>query len=147
MEWHTLYTEAHKPTFEDIERYIGGNGRALWQSLFEFMETAYKSKPKMTYSGCCGKPGWNVKFQKSGQSFGTLYPEKDGFSVFLVVSYKLEPEMELVKQDMSPWIRELYENAPDYMKMGRWMMFRIEKQSDLEDYLRICKVKLKPKAA
>ncbi len=145
MDWNDLYPSTHQPTNEEIESYIGGEGKDLWRSLFTFMEQSYQCKPKMTYSVCSGKPGWNVKFQKSGQAFGTLYPEVNGFSVFCVLSYKLDPQVEMIMHEVSPRMRDLYKNAGDYMKMGRWMMFRIENKSDLEDYKRLCTVKLKPK--
>jgi hypothetical protein len=146
MDWNTLFPAAHQPTYENIEDYIGGEGRRLWKSLFEHMDKAYKAKPKMTYSVCSGKPGWTVKFQKSGQAFGTLYPEENKFSVFMVISYKLAPEAEVVLPALSPKIQEIYQNAGDFMKMGKWMMFSIENESDLDDYIKLCSVKLKPKA-
>jgi hypothetical protein len=99
----------------------------------------------MTYSSCSGKPGWNVKFQKSGQSFGTLYPEEGSFSVFMVISYKYEAEMEKLRNELSPEMREQYDNAQDYMKMGKWMMFRINTDTDLNDYKLLTSVKIKPK--
>jgi len=145
MEWNAIFPAEVQPTYENIENYIGGSGKILWKSLFEHMDKAYGAKPKMTYSGCSGKPGWNVKFQKSGQTFGTLYPEENGFSVFMVISYKLAPQAEEILPELSPKIREIYQNAMDYMKMGKWMMFRIETESELEDYIRLCAVKLKPK--
>ena len=145
MDWNTLFPAAHQPTYENIEDYIGGTGRDLWKSLFEYMDTAYKAKPKMTYSVCSGKPGWNVKFQKSGQSFGTFYPEENGFSVFMVISDKLAPEAEGVLPMLSQKMREIYQHAGNFMKMGKYMMFRIENEAELEDYKRLCAVKLKPK--
>ena len=145
MDWNVLFTSEYQPTYKDIENYIGGKGKELWNSLFEYMDRVYGAKPKMTYSVCSGKPGWNVKFQKGGQAFGTLYPEQDGFSVFMVIGYKLAPEAEAVLPELSPKIREIFQSAGDYMKMGKWMMFRIEDESDLEDYKRLCAVKLKPK--
>lgn len=72
-------------------------------------------------------------------------PEENGFSVFMVISYKLAPEAEAAMPTLSPQMQELYREAGDYMKMGKWMMYRIESQSDLEDYKRLCAVKLKPK--
>jgi hypothetical protein len=63
----------------------------------------------------------------------------------MVISYKLAPEAEIVLPALSPKIQELYQNAGDFMKTGKWMMFRIESESGLEDYKRLCAVKLKPK--
>ncbi|MDR0324695.1 MAG: DUF3788 domain-containing protein [Oscillospiraceae bacterium] len=147
MEWNTLFPAELQPTYEDIEEYIGGTGKDLWKDLFEHMDKAYKAKPKMTYSGCSGQPGWNVKFQKSGQAFGTLYPEEGSFSIFMVISYKLAPEAEAALPELSPKMRELYQSAGDFMKMGKWFMFRIKSETELEDYKRLCAVKLKPKYA
>ncbi len=146
MEWNDLYTQNNQPSFEAMADYIGGDGKLLWNSLFDYMSTAYNCKPKMTYSGCTGKPGWNVKFQKSGQSFGTLYPEENGFSVFMVISYKYDGEMEVLRNELSPEIRDLYDNSLDYMKMGKWMMFRISNAITLRDYKLLISVKLKPKS-
>jgi len=145
MDWNTLYNSAMQPTYENMEDYIGGEGKRLWQLLFAHMDKAYGAKPKMTYSGCSEKPGWNVKFQKSGQSFGTLYPEEGGFSIFLVISYKFAPEVDLLLPELSEKMAQLWKNAHDFMKNGKFMMFRIENERELEDFKRLCAVKLKPK--
>lgn len=145
MEWKDMYPQINQPSFEAMADYIGGEGRRLWDSLFDYMDTAYSAKPKMSYSGCSGKPGWNVKFQKSGQAFGTLYPEEGAFSVFMVIAYKHNADMETLREELSPEMRAQYDNAQDYMKMGRWMMFRICNEKDLQDYKLLMSVKLKPK--
>lgn len=147
MEWNALYPQSNQPDFAAMSDYIGGEGKKLWDSLFSYMAAAYNAKPKMTYSGCSGKPGWNVKFQKSGQSFGTLYPEEGFFTVFVVVSYKLDAEIELLLGAFSPEMRTRYKNALDYMKIGKWMMFPVCSERDLQDYKLLMSVKMKPKLA
>mgnify|MGYP000848382065 FL=1 len=147
MEWNELYTKENQPGFDQIAEYIGGDGRRLWESLFSYMTEAYGAKPRMSYSGCSGKPGWNVKFQKSGTAFGTLYPEQGAFSVFMVISYKSDAEMELAKMLLSPEMRARYEEAQDYMKMGKWFMFQVKSDEDLQDYKILMSVKMKPKKA
>lgn len=146
MEWKDVYPADRQPTLEDMSDYMGNEAGQLWQSLVQYMDTAYKAKPKLSYSICAGKPGWNVKFQKSGQSFGTLYPEKDGFSVFIVFSYKLAPLVEAMLPEIHPDLAALYRQAGDYMKLGKWMMFRIADAAGVEDYKRLIAVKLPPKA-
>lgn len=147
MEWHEMFPQEKQPTMEQISEYIGGSAGKLWDSLIDYMDKAYKAKPKMTYSGCSGKPGWNIKFQKSGQSFGTLYPEQGSFSVLVVISYKLDPLMEAILPMLTPEIAELYRNAGDYMKLGKWMMFRISDEAGVQDYKKICEVKMPVKAS
>ena len=145
MQWEDLYPQFDQPSFEAMADYIGGDGRRLWDSLFGYMKSAYGAKPKMSYSGCTGKPGWNVKFQKSGQSFGTLYPEEGCFSVFMIISYKHEEEMKILRNELSQKMRDRYDNAQDYMKLGRWMMFQVNDETDLRDYKLLMSVKMKPK--
>jgi len=146
MQWHEIFPSHTQPSMENIQEYIGGEASVLWQSLMQYMETEYKAKPKFSYSGCSGKPGWNIKFQKSGQSFGTLYPEENSFSVLIVISYNLEQLMEAIIPKLSAGTAELYNNAGDYMHLGKWMMFQIKDQIGLEDYKNLVSVKLQPKS-
>lgn len=145
MEWKELYSKDRQPSMEDIENYIGREAEELWKSLINYMENTYKAKPKLSYSVCAGKPGWNVKFQKSGQSLGTLYPEENAFSVFMVIGYKLEPMMEEVIPKLSQDMVELYKQAGDFMKIGRWFMFQIKDAVGLENYKHLISVKLPSK--
>lgn len=145
MEWKDLYPQERQPSLEEIEDYISGEAKELWQSLFAYMEQMYQAKPKLTYSICSGKPGWNVKFQKSGQSFGTFYPEENSFSVFMVISYKLDPLVESILPQLTPRMADMYNQAQDYMKMGKWMMFQIQDETMLHDYKQLIAVKLPPK--
>lgn len=142
MQWHELYPASRQPSMEEISDYIGGNAKELWLSLLNYMEVNYNVKPKLFYSCCSGKPGWNVKLQKSGQSFGTLYPEENSFSVMLIISYRLDPFMQLILPELSPATAGLYNNAGDYMQMGRWMMLKINDSTTLEDYKKIITAKL-----
>lgn len=145
MQWQEIFSQDTQPTMKDIAEYIGGEAKLLWQALMEYMEEEYKVKPKLSYSCCSGKPGWNIKFQKSGQSLGTLYPEENSFSVLLVISYKLEKNMEAILPVLSTNIAELYKQAGDYMKIGKWVMFQVKDLATLEDYKKLVSVKLFPK--
>ncbi|MDP4088860.1 MAG: DUF3788 domain-containing protein [Bacillota bacterium] len=147
MEWKEAFPSDRQPTMKEIEDYIGGEAKELWQLLMQYMDTAYKSKPKMSYSACSGKPGWNIKFQKSGQSFGTLYPEENAFSVFIVISYKLDRVMEDILPFLSTDMAEMYRKAGEYMKLGKWMMFQIKDQTGVDDYKKLMSVKMSSRNA
>lgn len=140
MDWHLLYPENTQPTLDDITNYIG-ESKDLWMSLLSFFESK-NIKPKLTYSKCGMKPGWNVKFQKSGQSFGTFYPQKNAFDVMIIIGYKLDSEMEMMLPFLSEQAADKYRKAGDYMKMGKWMMLRIDNMQTLDDYFKIAALKL-----
>lgn len=58
---------------------------------------------------------------------------------------KLDSLMEAVLPKLSPDISELYRQAGDYMKLGKWIVFRINDASGVEDYKNIISVKMLPK--
>lgn len=144
MEWHELYTQDVQPSPDEIADYIG-KAKGLWLSLTGYIEETYKVKPKTTYSGCCGKPGWNVKYQKSGVAFGTLYPQKDCFDIMIITGYKIDHLVEAVIDRFTPETAEQYRNANDYMKIGKYMMMRIDSPEKMEDYKTIIAVKMSAK--
>jgi hypothetical protein len=144
MTWNELFPKDRQPMIDDISEYVGGF-KAIWIDLLAYFETAYKCKPKMTYSGC-SIPGWNLKFQKSNTAFGTWYPQPDAFDVMFIWSYKLDPEMMLLLPTLTPQMAEHVEKAGDFMKNGRWLMFHADNLDIVEDYKRMCAVKKAPAA-
>ena len=144
MNWNELYPSDKKPSMNDIAEYIG-EAKNLWLSLTTYMETSYQTKPKLAYSGCGMKPGWNVKYQKSGQAFGTLYPLVNAIDWMIIISYKLDSIMNETLPLLSNQTADLYRSAGDYMKLGKWMMVRIDSEQTLEDFKKIVSVKLPPK--
>ena len=145
MTWSELYPKDRQPTMDDIAQYVGAF-KPIWQDLLEYFETVYKCKPKATHSICSGMPGWNLKFQKSGAAFGTWYPQPDAFEVMFIWSYKLNHEMLLLLPTLTPQMAEHVQNAGDFMKNGRWLMFHADNAGIVEDYKRMCAVKKAPAA-
>lgn len=141
MQWHELYPKTIEPTMENIRDYIGGEAAALWTSLLDECGKRWKTRIKPSYSVCSGKPGWNIKLQKSGVTFGTLYPEPGSFSVFVVIPSSADAAMREILSHLSPDLAQMYLQAGDYMKVGKWMMFRVLDRAGVEDYLRIVELK------
>ena len=140
MRWHELYPKGIIPDMDALAEYMG-EARGLWRSLERRMAER-GAKPKLTYSVCSGKPGWNVKYAKGGQALGTFYPEEGAFSALVVVSYRLSPAMEAALPELTPATAEMYRAAGDYMKLGKWMMLRIDTPEALEDLMKIFALKL-----
>jgi len=144
MKWNELYPKEKQPSLDEVADYVG-KVKSLWLSMILYFETAYKTKPKLTYSGCSGMPGWNIKFQKSGQAFGTWYPHKNFMYVMVIISYKLDKEMQEILPELTDYTVDLYRNAGDYMKVGKWMMIKADNKQIFDDYKKIIAVKLPPK--
>ena len=143
MTWNELFPKEKQPTMEEIGNYVG-SFQPTWSKVLSFFESIYQIKPKMSYSGCSGMPGWNLKFQKSSQAFGTWYPRDFGFGVMFIWSYKLDSEMMQLLPGLSEYMAEKCKNAEDFMKNGRWIMFRMDSEAVFEDYKKMVSIKLPP---
>lgn len=141
MQWHELYPKTKEPTMDAISVYIGGEAASLWKTLLDECGKRWNAKIKLSYSVCSGKPGWNIKLVKSGVTFGTLYPEQGSFSVLVVIPNNADAAMRDILGQLSPELAQMYLLAGDYMKVGKWMMFRISDRTGLDDYLRIVELK------
>ena len=144
MNRNELFPKEKQPSLDEVADYVG-KIKSLWLSMILYFETAYKIKPKLTYSGCSGMPGWNIKFQKSGQAFGTWYPHKNHLYVMVIISYKLDNEIQKILPELTDYTANLYRNAGDYMKVGKWMMIKADNKQIFDDYKKIIAVKLLPK--
>lgn len=142
MQWHELFPKDKMPTAKDISDFITGDQADLWTELTEVCQQRWKARSKLTFSTCSGKPGWNLKLQKSGKTLATLYPEKESFSALLVIPNGAAEIMLNVLPELSKEIAEMYLNAGDYMKVGKWMMFRIADRHIMHNCLRIIAVKM-----
>ena len=141
MQWHELYPQEIIPTMDALADSMG-DAKPLWLRLTDHLTDAYAVKPKLTYSVCSGKPGWNVKYQKSGKALGTFYPEDGAFSVLIVVGNKQDAAMQAILPELTYGTAEMYRTAGDYMKMGKWLMLRVDTPEVLEDVKKIIAVKL-----
>jgi hypothetical protein len=75
VEKDIILDGSHMPAYDEIVDYINLPAQELWRQINHFIQQRYSATPKIMYSKCSGKPGWNVKYQKSGKSLCTLYPE------------------------------------------------------------------------
>ncbi|WZL71960.1 DUF3788 domain-containing protein [Clostridiaceae bacterium 35-E11] len=122
----------HVPSYDEILDYMNQPARILWQEMNSFIQQRYNTSPKITYSKCSGKPGWNVKYQKSGRSLCTLYPEQEGFVVLVVITLELMPVIEGISTEFHPSILEMIRTAKP-LNGTVWLMIPVEDQVILDD--------------
>ena len=131
----------HAPTLSEIGSYIGGAAEVLWLELNHYIEDRFKVKPKFAYSTCSGKPGWNLKYQKSGKALCTLYPEKGRFIVLVVVTLTFVESLH-ESGYANPLIWEVIEEAKPFNKT-KWLMIPVEDRAWLESTLELIDLKSK----
>jgi hypothetical protein len=129
------------PEYDAIVAYIKAPTRSLWQELNGFVQEHFKSKPKIQYSICAGKPGWNVKYQKSGKSICTLYPEKECFIALVVVKLDLVVLIEGAQQPFHPQILNLVKSGRPF-NGTLWLMITVDDRPVLESVMDLLMLKM-----
>ena len=130
----------YTPTYAEISNTIAGAGRICWDDLNGYLQKEYKSTPKMAFSKCSLKPGWNVKYRKSGKSLCTLYPEKDGFTALVVIPAALGP---VVTGTLAGFTTEVVEmvNTVKPLNGTLWLMLPVHDDKMLDDVKQLLSLK------
>ena len=68
MTWNTLWPQNRKPSPDDIAEFVDN---PLWKALCSWLESGYRTVPRIEYSRCGMAPGWNVKYKKGGRALCT----------------------------------------------------------------------------
>lgn len=143
MTWLEMYGKEKQPTEAQIEAYIQN---PLWDALHVYLQGAYQTAPKMSFSGCSGQPGWNMKYQKGGKSLCTLYPMEGFFIALVVVGEKERDAVEQLLPTYTPYVQALYGRAAALMG-ARWLMAEVTDETILDDVKRLIAVRRAPRAA
>lgn len=128
------------PDMQQVGEYITGEAKFRWKYMVSEIETDFKAKPKIAYSVCAAKPGWNIKYKKSGKALCTLYPEEDGFVALVVLSLKDMDLFNTVRQGYTAYINKLYDDVKPF-KGTKWLMINVTNQKIADDVLKLMHLK------
>jgi hypothetical protein len=85
-----MFDKETQPTESELTSFVGTEH---FIDLHNYLCDSYKTKPKIAYSGCAMDNniwrGWNIKYQKSGKSLCTIYPQQ-GYFLALVPGNSFE---------------------------------------------------------
>ncbi len=138
MTWSQLYPQSQAPTFGQMQDYIHS---PLYQQLAAFLEQTYQIKPKLEYSKCSMIPGWNIKYKKMGKAVCTLYPAPGYVTCMLVLSEKLQMQIEAFLPHASEVVRQTYLQAKPLMG-SRWLVLDVHDQAVLNDIKSLIQLKM-----
>lgn len=130
-----------EPDMQEIKQSINGDARNIWQSLINDIESSFNAKPKITYSTCAAKPGWNVKYKKSGKALCTLYPEKESFTVLVVLGAKEINIFESVREAYTDYIKELVDSTKLF-NGTKWLMIKVTRKKTAVDAVKLMHLKI-----
>lgn len=136
----TLYSEAARPTLEEIDAYAH---TPLWPQLRAYLAAAYGAGPRLEYSRCGLEPGWNVKFRRGSKSLCTVYLRPGFVTAMVSVAPKDEEAAQMVLLTCTAETQAVYHRSAA-SKMGRWLMLDITSPEMLEDVKALLAVRVKP---
>ncbi|KUG04773.1 hypothetical protein ASZ90_017912 [hydrocarbon metagenome] len=131
-EGHLLFDGSHQLGFEELSGYIKEPALSWWIDINSFLQNKYNATPKMSYSKCSMQKGWNVKYKKSGKSLCTLYPEKEGFSILIVIKLELASIIEAMENEFEPAVLDVVRSARPF-NGTKWLMIRVEREAVLKN--------------
>lgn len=88
--------------------------------------------------------GWNVRYRRSGKTLFAMFPEKEGFTVLLVLGKKEIEAYTARMEEFGTTFKSVYEAAAQFHD-GRWLWIKVHAIDELKDIEQMILIKKKPK--
>jgi len=131
-----------EPTEEEMMSYVGERAEEAWTELRQFIEDNYDFMPETVFYGA--KYGWTVRYRRSGKTLCSLFPEKGGFSVLVVLGRKDSEKALSMRDELSTRMNAILRST-EQLHDGRWLWIRLLTASDTDDIKMLLQVKRKSK--
>jgi hypothetical protein len=138
QDFRRMTDKTHKPTEEEITSFIGERAKEAWLEIRQFLEDHYDLVPETIFYGA--KYGWTIRYRKSGKTLCSLFPEKDGFTVLIVLGKKESEKALSMRDELSAGIRKLLGDT-EQLRDGRWLWIRLLTKSDANDVKKLLQIK------
>ncbi|MEK4061939.1 MULTISPECIES: DUF3788 domain-containing protein [Paenibacillus] len=130
------------PTEEQIYTFLGAEAKQAWIELSRFAEQNYDHQPELNFGG--KNYGWNVRYRRSGKTLFAMFPEKEGFTVLLVLGKKEIEAYTARMEEFGAYFKSVYEAAAQFHD-GRWLWIKVHSIDELKDIEQMILIKKKPK--
>ncbi len=131
-----------EPTEKQILKYIGTKATKLWNELHEYLAENYDFQPELSYWG--DNYGWTIRFRRSRKTLVAFYPEKDGFTVQVILGKKEVEKFQSMREDLSPGVVQLFDETKQ-LHDGRWLWIEQPGTGTIEDIKKLIQLKRRPK--
>ncbi|MCK4280377.1 MAG: DUF3788 domain-containing protein [Candidatus Thorarchaeota archaeon] len=137
-----MIDKTQEPTEEEMMIFMGEQAGNVWVELRHFIEDNYDFVPETAFYGV--KHGWTVRYRRSGRTLCSLFPEKDGFSVLIVLGRKDSEKALSMRDELSTRMIAILEST-EQLHDGRWLWIKPLTASDTDDIKMLLQVKRRPK--
>lgn len=130
-----------KPSENDILTALGTT-KELWLYIHNYIKQNYEFTPELIYF--TKNYGWSIRYSKSKKTLCYLFPEKDAFSILIVLGNKEVEKVNMVRNNLNEEVKQVFENTKQFHD-GRWMWIRLSTMSDIDSIKLLLNAKKKPK--
>ncbi|MEE8181692.1 MAG: DUF3788 domain-containing protein [Candidatus Thorarchaeota archaeon] len=141
-EFPRMMDKAREPTEEEMMSYVGEGAEEAWTELRKFIEDNYDFMPETVFYGA--KYGWTVRYRRSGKTLCSLFPEKGGFTVLVILGRKEATKALSMQDELNSRVKDLLGNT-EQLHDGRWLWIRMSTINDVDDMKKLLQTKRKPK--
>ena len=128
-----------KPTDSDIINIIG-KARNNWDSLSHYVKTELNLKGDFKFYGI--NYGWALRFNKSGKSIIALYPDKNCFTVQVILN-KNQVKSAL-SEDLDIEIVKIIRDT-ESIHEGKWIYLKIDNAAEIKDIIKLINIRISVK--
>lgn len=119
-----------------------GEAGARWLDLREHLRSHYDfAAETVFFTKDCG---WSVRYRRSGKTLCTLFPERGGFTVLLVLGRAEILKAEQLIGRLNENVLRVLQSTPQ-LHDGRWLWIPVTDAGDAESVKALLAVKAKPK--
>jgi hypothetical protein len=130
-----------KPADKDMLKIVGRIS-SLWIELRNYVEGSYKIIPETVFYGM--KYGWTLRYRKSGKTLCSLFPERDAFTVLLVLGKKEVEKTQLILDKLNKAVKKIFKETKR-LHDGKWLWISVQTASDIDTIKTLLSVKRRPK--
>lgn len=130
----------NKPTDKEMLKTVGKRS-PLWKELKNYIEKYYEFTQEIVFYG--EKYGWTLRYRRSGKTLCSLFPEKDAFTVLIVLGKKEVEKTQLMINKLNRAVKKIFDET-EQLRDGRWLWISVRKVSDVESIKVLLSVKRRP---
>jgi hypothetical protein len=135
------FDEKRKPSDAAFEKAVGRSA-AAWRKLRQYLYANYEFSPELFYDR--KNAVWFIRYRKSGKTLCTLIPEKNAFTVLVVLGKKEGDRAETLADQLSSPARTLLKTT-EQLHDGRWLWIKVKQIKGVKDIQVLMTAKRKPK--
>lgn len=134
--------EARHPDDDDVLALVGSRAH-LWSRLTGYLADEYDHLPEFQVEG--KKQDWCFRYRRGGKTLVTLYPDRDLFTVLVVLGREEVTATEGIIDHQSARARAAFADARQFPD-GHWLWIRPAFRRDIESIETLLAIKRRPKS-